>query len=104
MSYHETSRQLNLMIKAYGLKPEHLNMMIKFAKAVRRSARQNKVLWNMVDIMTEGTNMKLVIVPKVNPHTQKTYDSYRVFGTAQPENLELQAELQNKEPEEADEE
>ncbi len=47
------------MAKSLDLKPEHINLMIRFAKLVRRSARQNKVLWNIVDTMLEGTGYKL---------------------------------------------
>jgi len=43
-----------------GFGPEHFNAMIKFAKTARRSARQNKVLWNMVrQILPETLELRI---------------------------------------------
>ena len=46
MTYIEDMDKLKPTVQSFG--PEHFNAMIKFAKTARRSARQNKVLWNMV--------------------------------------------------------
>ena len=58
MTYHDDMEKLKPTVG--GFNAEHFNAMIKFAKTARRSARQNKVLWNMVrQILPEGLELQL---------------------------------------------
>lgn len=82
MSYHEQARNLNLMVKAKGMTPDQVNIMIKFAKVVRRSARANSVLWNIVRETIDGTPMKLEVV-KVEGKDGRTYEDWKVVGEPQ---------------------
>lgn len=76
MSYHQTAQELNGMAKSLDLKPEHINLMIKFAKLVRRSARQNKVLWTIVNEVLEDTGLKLELYTE--KHLDTYYENWRV--------------------------
>lgn len=82
MSYHEQSQKMNLMVKAHGMTPDQVNLMIKFAKVVRRSARQNTVLWNIVREVIEGTPMKLEVTT-VTKENGDTYEDWKVVGEPQ---------------------
>ena len=77
MSYHQTAQELNGMAKSLQLQPEHINLMIRFGKLVRRSARQNKVLWNIVETMLEGTGLKLELY-KEEKEDGTFWDNWRV--------------------------
>lgn len=57
--------------------PEQINIMIKFAKVARRSAKANKVLWNMVRELIDGTDMKLQLQTKEG-RDGKTYEDWLV--------------------------
>ncbi len=58
MTYHDDMEKLKPTVQTFNT--EHFNAMIKFAKTARRSAKQNKVLWNMVrQILPKGLELKL---------------------------------------------
>ena len=76
MSYHQVAEQLNGMAKSLELAPEHINLMIRFAKLVRRSARQNKVLWTIVDEILDGTGLKLELYNETEGDA--IYEKWRV--------------------------
>ena len=80
MSYHQTAEQLNGMAKSLDLKPEHINLMIRFGKLVRRSARQNKVLWTIVNEVLEGTGLKLELYQEEKPDGT-FWENWRVVET-----------------------
>jgi hypothetical protein len=83
MSYHDQAHNINLMVKAYGMTPDQVNIMIKFAKIVRRSARQNTVLWNIVRESIEGTPMRLE-TQRVTNDRGESYEDWKVVGEPQP--------------------
>jgi hypothetical protein len=58
MTYHDDMEKLKPTVTEFNA--EHFNAMIKFAKTARRSAKQNKVLWRMVEqILPEGLKLQL---------------------------------------------
>ena len=79
MSYHDQMRKLNPLVIATKMTPEQINVLIKFAKVARRSARQNTVLYTMVEELIEGTNMKLQVFEEEG-RDGKTYEAWRVVN------------------------
>ncbi len=82
MSYHAQADKMNLMVKAHGMTPDQVNLMIKFAKVVRRSAKANSVLWNIVRETIEGTPMRLEVTT-VTKENGDTYEDWKVVGEPQ---------------------
>lgn len=77
MSYREQTDKLNGLVIAEKMTPEQINVCIKFAKIARRSARQNKVLYAMVEILIKGTDMELQ-VHEEEGRDGKKYEAWRV--------------------------
>ena len=79
MSYHEQARTIGQMAKEYNMTPEQINVMIKFAKVVRRSARQNSVLWNIVRDLIEGGDLPFKLqLTESEGKDGKKYEDWRV--------------------------
>ena len=80
MSYHEQARNIGAMVKQYNMTPEQINVMVKFSKIVRRSAKQNTVLWNIVRDVIEGGNLpyQLQLIEKEG-RDGKTYEDLKSF-------------------------
>lgn len=77
MSYHEQMRKLNPLVIATKMTPEQINIMVKFAKVARRSARQNTVLHTMVEELIEGTDMEFQTY-EAEGRDGKKYTAWRV--------------------------
>lgn len=76
MTYQDDMAKLKPTTESFG--PEHFNAMIKFAKTARRSARQNKVLWNMVNAILPD-NMELKLETKER-QDGGTYEDWKVVS------------------------
>ncbi len=77
MSYHSEMSKLNPLVRETRMTPEQINIMIKFAKVARRSAKQNKVLWTMVNELIENTGMILQLNEKEG-RDGKLYEDWHV--------------------------
>ena len=74
MTYYDDMEKLKPTTVGFG--PEHFNAMIKFAKTARRSAKQNKVLWNMVrHILPEGL---VLVLEEKERQDGGTYEDWMV--------------------------
>jgi len=78
MTYYEDMEKLKPTVQRF--EADHFNAMIKFAKTARRSARQNKVLWNMVRQILPG-DLELQLSEQEGKDGKK-YESWLVVPKA----------------------